>query len=258
MSIFPGNSALVKRCENCTKGRKSHRYWPWEGKCHLHVRWNEDVWEVSFVDTKKRLDIWVKENVRNENILFFDCEWSQHDNGIGLIQLATGVSMCKVLIVDCTKVDRSFIIDIFKAYRMVGWATSNDVAHIEHDKKKRLDISEKVTDLQMIVSKQEMYDKLNQEDREKAALYKPLDKNGDIQVDKRINDYKISRNVWSLDDMAKCFLGYQVKVQLKNHKGWSDKKWKFKDKDIHYAANDVIALAYIYDKLNYIYENITF
>ena len=152
----------------------------------------------------------------------------------------------------------SLILNIFNAFKMVGWSSSNDVKRLEQDESKRQIIIDQVTDLQMIISKQEMYNKLEQEEREKVANYEPLDKNGNVQENKRIRNGKISRNVWSLDDMAKCFLGYEVKVHLKNHRGWSDKKWQFKDKHIHYAANDAIAVAYIYDKVKHIYEKITF
>ena len=41
---------------------------------------------------------------------------------------------------------------------------------------------------------------------------------------------------------------------IKKHPKWSDAEWQLRDRDIHYAANDVIAVSYIYDKLKYIYE----
>lgn len=265
MSIISVSSGLVERCSECPERRKnSHRYWPWGGQCHLKVHWKDDasalddVWEVSFVDTRESMDKWIRKNAKDEQVLFFDCEWSKWDNGIGLIQIATGVSKCKVVIVDCTVVEMSSIRNIFKAYRMVGWATSNDVTRLEPDETKRHFIIDKVTDLQMLISKQEMFNKLGQEEREKVASYEPLDKNGNVQEKKQIRNGKIGRNVWSLDDMAKCFLGYEVKVPLKNHRGWSDKKYEFRNKHIHYAANDVIAVAYIYDKLKHIYEQIKF
>ena len=54
--------------------------------------------------------------------------------------------------------------------------------------------------------------------------------------------------------MAQCFLDHPAKVPIKKHPKWSDAEWQLRDRDIHYAANDVIAVSYIYDKLKYIYE----
>ncbi len=91
---------------------------------------------------------------------------------------------------------------------------------------------------------------MKQEDRIRINKYQPLDRNG-----------KPHNQSWNLNNMAECFLGYTVKVPLKKdndgkdvHPKWSDPSRQLKDRDIHYAANDVIAVAYIYEKLKYIYE----
>lgn len=260
MSVFSKSnvsSGLVERCSECPTSRNSRRYWSWDdGKCHLKVHWNDDVWEVSFVDTKNDMVNWINENTTDTFVLFFDCEWSRSTRkGIGLIQIATDVSKCKVIIVDCTKVSLEQIRKkFFNAFTMVGWSSSNDVKRLEQDETKRQNLLKKVIDLQKLISNQEMFDKLGQEEKEKVANYVPLDKNGKVQENKRIINGQISHNVWSLDNMAECFLGHTAKVPLEKHPQWSNGKWKFKDRDIHYAANDVIGLAYIYDKLKYIYK----
>ena len=51
---------------------------------------------------------------------------------------------------------------------------------------------------------------------------------------------------WSLDDLAQHVLGHSVKVSIPRHPRWSDPKWQFKDSQIHYAANDAIAVSYLY------------
>ena len=51
---------------------------------------------------------------------------------------------------------------------------------------------------------------------------------------------------WSLDDLAQHVLGHSVKVAIPRHPRWSDPKWQFKDSQIHYAANDAIAVSYLY------------
>ena len=55
----------------------------------------------------------INENTKDTLVLFFDCEWSAGDNGIGLIQIATDVSKRKVIIVDCTKASLEQIIKKF-------------------------------------------------------------------------------------------------------------------------------------------------
>jgi hypothetical protein len=124
-----------------------------------------------------------------------------------------------------------------------------------------------VIDLQLLVSKKSMYNKMRPEDFQKILAYKPMDNDGNVQEKKRITAHTNSTHVWNLDDMAGCFLGYKVKVPLRplkkvpleqKHRVWSNKTWSFHENEIHYAANDVIALAYIFDKLDYIYEQIKF
>jgi len=266
--VSDATSGSVERCSSCPKSRDypKHRYWTWNLQCHLQVHWHKDVWQVSFVDNKESMADWMHQNVKEEQTLFFDCEWSRWDKGIGLIQFATravGHRRRRVLIVDCTKVESVHVRKLFCAYRMVGWATDNDVKHLEEDEKKRMDFPT-VIDLQLLVSNKSMYNRMRPEDMKKILAYEPMDKNGHVQEKKRITitEHQMSTNEWSLNDMAGCFLGYKVKVQLKKprqtHRGWSNKKFRFKENEIHYAANDVIALAYLFDKLDYIYEQIKF
>jgi len=53
---------------------------------------------------------------------------------------------------------------------------------------------------------------------------------------------------WGLDDLAFRVLGFPVKVPIGRHPRWSWPHWQFNAKQIHYAANDAIAVSYIYDR----------
>lgn len=250
-------SVISKR--DCPQGRQGHRYWISCG--HLSIEWTEGTWDIAFVDTSSAMSDWMKKYA--SNILMFDCEWSPHSKkGVGLIQFATDPSIRQVLIVDCSVVDLAEVRNLFTTYQMVGWATDGD--------KKRLELAQdiQIRDLQQLTkyAKEKMtkdvskiqpthpgrprllkyarlLSKMNLEHIVKIQNYQPTDKNGNPH-----------NQQWSLDNMAECFLGHTAKVPLKKHPQWSNGKWKFKDRDIHYAANDVIGLAYIYDKLKYIYK----
>ena len=227
-------SVISKR--DCPQSRQGHRYWISCG--HLSIEWKEGTWDIAFVDTSSAMSDWMKKYA--SNILMFDCEWTPRSKkGVGLIQFATDPSIRQVLIVDCSVVDLAEVRNIFTTYQMVGWATDGD--------KKRLGVdSNNIIDLQQLSKQQQLstlLSRMTKEDVAKIQDYQPTDKNGNPH-----------NQQWSLDNMAECFLGHTAKVPLKKHPQWSNGKWKFKDRDIHYAANDVIGLAYIYDKLKYIYK----
>lgn len=224
---------------NCPKSRGGSRYWTAENNCHLEL----EQWEVSFVDTNGGFDKWMGKY--GSAVLMFDCEWSHWDKGVGLIQFATETSVQKVLVVDCTgPVDLTNIQNVFRGNRMVGWAIVNDAKHLS------LSETNHVIDLQAVPSHKNREDSpfrlLNKEDKNRIEAYQPMDNQGNPH-----------HNQWNLDDMARCILGHDVKVPIVKHPNWSSKNWKFKDKDIHYAANDVIGVAYIYKHLEYIYGKTT-
>jgi hypothetical protein len=175
----------------------------------------------------------------------FDCEWSQ-SVGVGLIQFATLPSTHQVLVVDGTRVSLEKIQSIFNNHLMVGWAIGNgsngDLKHLG------LDLYTNKVDLQLLTA--DPPPNMKEEDRILIENHQPLNRHG-----------KPHNQQWNLNDMAECFLGHTVKVPLKKdtdgedvHPKWSDPSRQLKDRDIHYAANDVIAVAYIYEKLKYIYE----
>mgnify|MGYP006104912451 FL=1 len=168
--------------------------------------------------------------------LLFDCEWSKRKRvGVGVIQFATLPSTHQVLVVDCTRVDLANVQSIFDNHLMVGWATDNDVRHLG------LDGSNNIVDLQGLSSQPPS--NMREEDRARIEKYQPVDHSG-----------KPHNQSWSLDDMAQCFLDHPAKVPIVKHPKWSNPEWQLRDRDIHYAANDVIAVAYIYDKLKYMYK----
>ena len=221
---------------NCPESRDGSRYWTAESNCHLKL--NE--WEVSFVDTNNGFDKWM--NKYGSSVFMFDCEWSQWDKGIGLIQFATLPSTHQVLVVDCTgQVDLAKIKNVFVNNRMVGWAIVNDIKHLG------LTETNHLIDLQAVPShknrEESPFTLLNNADKSRIEAYQPMDRHGNPHP-----------NQWSLDDMAQCLLGHDVKVPIGKHPNWSSKNWKLKDNDIHYAANDVIGVAYLYKHLEYIYE----
>jgi hypothetical protein len=184
--------------------------------------------------------------------LMFDCEWSQ-SVGVGLIQFATLPSTHQVLVVDGTQVSLEKIQSIFNNHFMVGWAIGNgsngdlkppngDLKHLG------LDLDSNKVDLQLLTA--DPPPNMKEEDRILIENHQPLNRHGEPH-----------NQQWNLNDMAECFLGHTVKVPLKKdddgkdvHPKWSDPSRQLKDRDIHYAANDVIAVAYIYEKLKYIYE----
>jgi len=217
---------------NCENGRRGHRYWTSQNNCRLNIPWSEGQWEVSFVDTDQDMATWINTNA--SECLMFDCEWSKRD-GVGLIQLATLPSKHQVLVVDGTRVDLAQVQSIFNSHLMVGWATGNDMRHLG------LESSSNIVDLQRLSSHPPT--SMREEDRTRMEQYQPVNRHG-----------KPHNQSWSLDDMAQCFLDHPAKVPIKKHPKWSDPEWQLRDRDIHYAANDVIAVAYIYDKLKYIYE----
>ena len=230
---------MLPQRHSCNKSREQHRYWTSKKKCRLQIPWPEGQWSVSFVDTDQALDTWMNEYA--SECLMFDCEWSQHI-GVGLIQLATLPSTHQVLVIDCTRVNLAKVQSIFDNHLMVGWATNNDLQHLE------MSGSNNIVDLQLLPA--DPPPNMKEEDRIRIENYQPLNRHG-----------KPHNQHWNLNDMAKCFLGYTVKVPLKKdndgkdvHPKWSDPSRQLKDRDIHYAANDVIAVAYIYEKLKYIYE----
>lgn len=219
--------------QNCPSGRRGHRYWTSQNKCRLEIGWEEGQWEVSFVDTESDMRGWV--NSYGSDILLFDCEWSKAD-GVGVIQFATLPSSRQVLIVDCCRVDLNTVKNIFDNHVMVGWATPGDKKHLG------LDSASHVIDLQELTKQSEGCEKMSTVDKSLIRNYQPLNRHGQPHD-----------GAWGLDDMAMCFLGHTVKVPLEKHPKWSEPTWMLYDRDIHYAANDVIGLAYIYDKLKYIY-----
>lgn len=237
MSVLSNSSR-----DNCQDSRRGHRYWTSQKKCRLNIRWPEGHWEVSFVDTHEKMMAWV--NKYAVECLIFDCEWSMVD-GVGLIQFATLPSSGQVLVVDCTRVRLVHVKDLFQNLKMVGWATSNDVRHLQNKQPNIIDTN--VIDLQLlsnISSNISLCEKMTEDDRNKIEAYQPLDKHGTPHT-----------GAWSLDDMATCFLGHIAKIPLKKHPQWSNPNWRLYDRDIHYAANDVIGLAYIYDLLKYVYKS---
>lgn len=218
--------------QHCGKGRGKHRYWTSHNNCRLNISWLKDQWEVSFVDTDQALSTWM--TTYASSCLMFDCEWSRRD-GVGLLQLATLPATRQVVVVDGTRVSLEKIQSIFNNHLMVGWATHNDLRHLG------LDSDSNKVDLQRLSSQPPS--NLREEDRTRIEEYQPVNRHGEPHTQS-----------WSLDDMAQCFLGHTVKVPLPKHPNWSDPKWRLYDRDIHYAANDAIAVAYLYDKLKYIYE----
>lgn len=222
--------------QNCSKRRRGgHRYWSSQKGCRITIEWTEGQWGVSFVDTNAAMTAWMTKYA--SNILMFDCEWSPRTTtGVGLIQFATLPSVHQVLIVDCSVVDLTEVRDIFTKCQMVGWATGGDKSHLALE-------SENIIDLQKLFKQSKLREKMNEEDKTQFQNYQPLNRHGEPHY-----------QAWSLDDMAQCFLGHSAKVPLNKHPPWSEKKYKFEDTEIHYAANDVIGLAYIYNKLKYIYE----
>jgi len=205
----------------------------------------------AFVDTEQAMAAWM--NNYATDCLMFDVEWSQ-PGGVGVIQFATPLPNRQVLVVDGTRVSLEKIQSIFNKHLMVGWAIGNGsngvlkksngepVGPYGDLKQLGLDLDSKKVDLQLLTA--EPPTDMKQGDRIRINNYQTLDRNG-----------KPHNQSWNLNDMAECFLGYTVKVRLKDvHPKWSDPLWKLYDGDIHYAANDVIAVAYIYDKLKYIYE----
>lgn len=239
MSFFPTASpgtttTIGPQRHNCQKSRGPHRYWTSKKKCRLQIQWPEGQWEVSFVDTDQAMAAWM--NNYATDCLMFDCEWSPRKRvGVGVIQFATLPSTHQVLVVDCTRVDLAKVRSIFDNHLMVGWATDNDVRHLE------LDGSNHIVDLQGLSSQPPS--NMREEDRARIEQYQPMDHSG-----------KPHNQSWSLDDMARCFLDHSAKVHIVKHPKWSNAKWQLRDRDIHYAANDVIAVAYIYDKLKYMYK----
>ena len=268
------DSAIVR--VNCKPGRirkkakkkakKKARYWTMYRRrekeknendekifCHLQITWpGNEQWEVAFVDTGQDMAAWM--NNYATDCLMFDCEWSPWQPvGVGVIQFATPLPNRQVLVVDGTRVSLEKIQSIFNKYLMVGWAIgngSNGGLITPHGDLKQLglDLDSNKVDLQLLTA--DPPPNMNEEDRILIENYQPMNRHGDPH-----------NQSWSLNDMANCFLGYTVKVPLKKddkgedvHPKWGDPSRQLKDKDIHYAANDVIAVAYIYDKLKYIYE----
>lgn len=231
---------------SCPAGREGHRYWSseeWSDEtCHLDIEWEENgknvVWEVSFVDTVASMNKWM--DIYAQDVLMFDCEWSKK-NGVGVIQFATPPELHQVLVVDCTRVTLAEVRNLFERCKMVGWATGNDIRHLNLDTSGR-----NVVDLQELTTQNsEFWANWKEEDSIRVEEYQPLDRHGNPH-----------QGAWGLDDMAQCFLGHTVKVSIHKHPKWSEPTWKFKDIDIHYAANDVISVAYIYNQLKYMYEPI--
>lgn len=219
---------------HCQKSRGPHRYWTSKKKCRLQIQWPEGQWEVSFVDTDQAMAAWM--NNYATNCLMFDCEWSPRSRtGVGLIQFATLPSTHQVLVVDCTRVNLVKVQSIFNNHLMVGWAIHNDLQHLELVPKSN------IVDLQRLSSHPPS--NMKEKDRIRIEKYQPLNRHGQTH-----------NQSWSLDDMAQCFLGHTAKVLLRKHPKWSDPSWQLYDRDIHYAANDVIAVSYLYDKLKYVYE----
>jgi hypothetical protein len=233
----------VPRRHKCNQSRQGHRYWTSKKKCRLQIKWPKGQWEVAFVDTEQAMAAWM--NNYATDCLMFDCEWSQ-SVGVGLIQFATLPSTHQVLVVDGTRVSLEKIQSIFNNHLMVGWAIGNgsngDLKHLG------LDLYTNKVDLQLLTA--DPPPNMKEEDRILIENHQPLNRHG-----------KPHNQQWNLNDMAECFLGHTVKVPLKKdtdgedvHPKWSDPSRQLKDRDIHYAANDVIAVAYIYEKLKYIYE----
>ena len=261
------DSAIVR--VNCKPGRirkkakKKARYWTMYRRreeeknendekifCHLQITWPEnEQWAVSFVNTTQGMTEWMKKHAKG--CLMFDVEWTPATGKVGLVQFATPLPNRQVLVVDCARGGMGGIQNLFlqriAENKMVGWATNNDLIKLGLNS---LLTNTNIVDLQKL-AKQPFPHNMQNQHQNNISSNPPLDRHG-----------KPHNSDWSLDHMAYTFLGFHIKVPLKKDKEtgeevypkYGDPKWQLYDRDIHYAANDVIAVAYLYDKLKYIYE----
>lgn len=257
------DSAIVR--VNCKPGRsekKSARYWTLYRRiikrnkkeekifCHLQITWPEnEQWAVSFVNTTQGMTEWMKKHAKG--CLMFDVEWTPATGKVGLVQFATPLPNRQILVVDCARGGMGGIQNLFlqriAENKMVGWATNNDLIKLGLDS---LSTNSNIVDLQKL-AKQPFPHNMQNQHQNNISSNPPLDRHG-----------KPHNSDWSLDHMAYTFLGFHIKVPLKKDKEtgeevypkYGDPTWQLYDRDIHYAANDVIAVAYIYEKLKYIYE----
>ena len=160
---------------SCPAGREGHRYWSseeWSDEtCHLDIEWEENgknvMWEVSFVDTVASMNKWM--NIYAQDVLMFDCEWSKK-NGVGVIQFATPPELHQVLVVDCTRVTLAEVRNLFERCKMVGWATGNDIRHLNLDTSGR-----NVVDLQELTTQNsEFWANWKEEDSIRVEEYQHL------------------------------------------------------------------------------------
>jgi len=245
--------SVAQRADTCPHGRGSDRYWPWtrENNCVLRIpSINGTTWTVSFVPYEN-MEQWLLDNDVS-NVLAFDCEWTRRSpNGIGLIQFATLPPLYKVLIVDCTRRSQEcpgdhqtqkrypLLREVFENHRMIGFATTEDVRRLGFDRV-ALDLQDLTPSSGTSRHRPQQWDWLARTVQEEifSKCDPPMDCNGQ------------PKSHWGLDDLAIRITGHTFKVGMPKHPKWSNPEWKLTDTQMHYAANDVIAVATIVKRLD--------
>ena len=214
--------------------RGKHRYFV-NSKLILHD-WPR-TWEVTFVDDEIGLEAWLSKFTP----VVFDSEASNTPRKLGLLQLATSTKERKVLVIDAvsTKIDWNGknIRSIF-GKTLTGFSISGD----------RKWLQERGVDASLLTGT--LLRDLQKERPSTAKEEKCFEKftvtnHGVTSIKKTL----------SLDDYSECLLGRRSKIQLTKHgekymPGWAYDGWRFHNTEIHYASNDVVALAYMLPHFN--------
>ena len=212
------------------RSREGHRYFV---GCHLVLEDWDRRWQVTFVDDEESLGKWLD----SYTPVVFDCEASYVPRRLGLLQLATSKEQHQVLVIDATSKNINWTKDgknikrVFQ-HRLAGFSIGRTASESVEQKTGPTG------------------DKMWLENRgvDEASLAPLRDLQNKKPSTHCFDNFTKTKTSLSLDDFSECLLGRRSKIQLKKNNeeylpGWAWEKWKLSDTEIHYAANDVVALA---------------